>query len=166
MIMEYGTQVCLMPLISGINWATQYNKWWFGTWQTSGQAVGVISLTFHELSKLISQKFDENFKLKLCMCTQSMALCTRTKFQLEILIRNKSSLIHKFERIFWRDGEMLVKHPLAVQISQTTTGFRAWISNYIHTKLWDAVIHSCPKGSLVRLLLMLGHGWLITFHIK
>ena len=38
----------------------------------------------------------ENFKLKLCMCAQSMALGTRTKFQLEILIRSTISAIHKF----------------------------------------------------------------------
>ena len=31
--------------------------------------------------------YAENFKLKLCTCAQSMALGTRTKFQLEILIR-------------------------------------------------------------------------------
>ena len=31
--------------------------------------------------------YAENFKLKLCTCAQSMALGTRTNFQLEILIR-------------------------------------------------------------------------------
>ena len=31
--------------------------------------------------------YAENFKLKSCTCAQSMALVTRTKFQLEILIR-------------------------------------------------------------------------------
>ena len=33
----------------------------------------------------------------MCMCTQSMALGTRKKFQLEILIRSTISAIHKFQ---------------------------------------------------------------------
>ena len=42
--------------------------------------------------------YGENFKLKLyCTCTQSMALGTYTKLQLEILIKkNMISAIHKF----------------------------------------------------------------------
>ena len=39
--------------------------------------------------------YGENFKLKMCMCAQSMALGTRTKFQLEILVRSMISAIHK-----------------------------------------------------------------------
>ena len=41
--------------------------------------------------------YGENFKLKLCTCAQGMALGTRTKFQLEILIRNTVSAIRKFQ---------------------------------------------------------------------
>ena len=41
--------------------------------------------------------YSENFRLKLCTCAQSMALGTRTKFQLEILIRSTISAIHKFQ---------------------------------------------------------------------
>ena len=40
--------------------------------------------------------YDQNFKLKLCTCAQSMALGTHTKFQLEILITSTISAIHKF----------------------------------------------------------------------
>ena len=40
--------------------------------------------------------YDQNFKLKLCTCAQSMALGTRTKFQLEILITSTNSAIHQF----------------------------------------------------------------------
>ena len=65
--------------------------------------LGVVSLTFHELqnnhAKIHNARnpiYSENSKLKLCMCAQSMALGTRTKFQLEILIRNTISAIHKF----------------------------------------------------------------------
>ena len=45
----------------------------------------------------------------------------------------------------------------------------AWISlNNIHTFLWDVITHPCPNfnGSLVKLPLKLGHGWVITSHIK
>ena len=41
--------------------------------------------------------YDENFKLKICTCAQGHALGTRTKFQLEILIRTTISAIHKFQ---------------------------------------------------------------------
>ena len=41
--------------------------------------------------------YGENFNLKICTCAQSMALGTRTKFQLEILIRSMISAIHKFQ---------------------------------------------------------------------
>ena len=40
--------------------------------------------------------YGDNFKLKFCMCTQSIALGTRTKFQLKICMRNMISAIHKF----------------------------------------------------------------------
>ena len=41
--------------------------------------------------------YGEIFKLKLCTCAQSHALGTRSKFQLEILIRMTISAIHKFQ---------------------------------------------------------------------
>ena len=40
--------------------------------------------------------YAENFKLKLCTCAQSMALGTRAKFQLEIIIRSTILVIYKF----------------------------------------------------------------------
>ena len=40
--------------------------------------------------------YGDNFKLKLCACAQSIALGTRTKFQLEIRITIPISTIHKF----------------------------------------------------------------------
>ena len=43
--------------------------------------------------------YGENFKLKLCMCAQSHALGTRTKFQLEILTINVISGIVYFREI-------------------------------------------------------------------
>ena len=80
---------------------------------------GVVSLTLCEFSKIIAWKYtmpeirnqiyDENVKLKLCTCSQSMALDTRAKFQLEILIRSTISPIHKFRENFmessWNVGD-------------------------------------------------------------
>ena len=41
--------------------------------------------------------YGEIFKLKFCMCTQSIALGTHTKFQLEILMRGMISAVQKFQ---------------------------------------------------------------------
>ena len=49
--------------------------------------------------------------MKLCTCTQSMALVTRSTFQLEILIRSTIYAMHKFWEQFWRARETLVKQP-------------------------------------------------------
>ena len=53
----------------------------------------------NNLSKIHNTRnhiYGENFKLKLCACAQSMALGTRTKYQLEICITSHISAIHKF----------------------------------------------------------------------
>ena len=63
----------------------------------------VVSLTFRALRNNLAKMYNarnhfyaENFNLKFCTCAQSIALDTRTKFQIEILIRNTISAIHKF----------------------------------------------------------------------
>ena len=43
--------------------------------------------------------YDENLSLQLCTCAQSMALGTRTKFQLQIIITTTISAMQKFEDI-------------------------------------------------------------------
>ena len=56
----------------------------------------------HILSKFVyckNRTSYENFKLKLCMCAQSLALGTRTNFQLEILTINVISGIVYFREI-------------------------------------------------------------------
>ena len=42
------------------------------------------------------------------------------------------------------------------------------ISNYIHMKLWDVITYPYPNfnSNLINLLLKIGHGYEITFHIK
>ena len=55
--------------------------------------------------------YGANFKLKLCTCAQSMALGTRTKFQLEMLIGSAISATHKFRENILRARETLVKQP-------------------------------------------------------
>ena len=53
----------------------------------------------NNLAKIYSARnniYAENLKLKLCTCTQGHALGTRTKFQLEILIRSTILVIYRF----------------------------------------------------------------------
>ena len=64
---------------------------------------GVVSLLV-KIYKVRNHIYGENFKLKLWMCVQSMALGTCTKLQLESLI-SMISAIHKFQenilKILW-----------------------------------------------------------------
>ena len=60
----------------------------------------------------------ENFKLKLCTCAQSYALGTRTKFQLEILIRSTVPAIHKFWENILESSR---------NVNQTIPGHRGWV---------------------------------------
>ena len=90
---------------------------------------GCFTLTFHELFKRISQKYTMpeitfivrisswNFVPRLCTCAQSMALGTRTKFQLEILIRSTISAKQKFREIILESLR---------NVSETTP----WTSNF------------------------------------
>ena len=53
----------------------------------------------------------ENFTLKLCTGAQSMALGTRTKFQLEIHTINVFSGVVYFRKLFWRARKTLEQQP-------------------------------------------------------
>ena len=65
-----------------------------------GCFTNVLRALQNNLAKIYNARnntYAENFKLKLCTCAQSMALGTRTKFQLEILIiRSTILVIYKF----------------------------------------------------------------------
>ena len=53
----------------------------------------------NNLVKIYSDRnhnYDENFKLKLCTCAQSMVLGTHTKFHIEIYIKSTIFAIQKF----------------------------------------------------------------------
>ena len=76
-----------------------YQDWCGVQWVPRGCFTNVLLALQNNLAKIYKTRNDiygENFKLKLCACAQSMALGTRTKFQLEILIRSTISAIHKF----------------------------------------------------------------------
>ena len=77
-------------------WAhTPFMKWSPGSCFTSvSQALQNNLAKIHNIRNHIHGK---NFKLKLCTCTQSMALGTHTKFKLEILMKSTISVIHKFQ---------------------------------------------------------------------
>ena len=71
-----------------------------------------------------------NFKLKLCVWAQSMALGSRTKFQLEILtILSKCVFRYCFTRLFWRARETLVKQPPGWSLSDCFEVVKFHISN-------------------------------------
>ena len=60
----------------------------------TGFITNVARALQNNLAKIYNARnhiYGENFKLKLCACAQSMALGTRTKFQLEIFIRSTTS---------------------------------------------------------------------------
>ena len=109
---------------AGVIWIFPHGMWssWFieqlgerGIHRTPGGGFTNVSRAFkNNLVKIHNARnhiYGENFKLKLCMCAQSMALGTHTKFQLGILIRRTISAKQNFERISWRAHETLVKHP-------------------------------------------------------
>ena len=77
----------------------------FGVWTlvviispSGGCFTSVSRALQNNLAKIYNASYHiygENFKLKLCTCAQSMALGTRTKFQLEMLMGSAISAIHK-----------------------------------------------------------------------
>ena len=89
---------------------------WILAWRSHGKIMELFSEIFmgtqpggcftnisralqNNLAKIYKARnniYAENFKLKLCICAQSMALGTHTKFQLEILIRSTILVIYKF----------------------------------------------------------------------
>ena len=70
----------------------------------------------------------------------------------------------------WRDGLMALTVRHACQVREKSalrlSRIKAWISNYIPSFVWDVITHPCPNfnGSLAKLPLKLGHGWVITSH--
>ena len=80
----------------------RWNCRWFETPRCSGDwgcFTNVSRYFQNNLTKKHNTRnhiYGENFKLKLCTCAQSMALGTRTKFQLDIIITSTISEIHKF----------------------------------------------------------------------
>ena len=90
------------------------SQWKMSTQRPGGCFTNISRVLQNNLAKIYSARnhnYDENFKLKLCTCAQSMALGTCPKFQLEILMRIQLLQYTNFERIFWRAGETLVKQP-------------------------------------------------------
>ena len=78
--------------------------WGMGSWRLQripggcfSNVTGALQNNLAKIHNTGNHIYGENFKLKLCTCAQSHALGTRTKFQLEILIRTTISAIHKFQ---------------------------------------------------------------------
>ena len=90
-------------ILSGRNVPKASETSWHWTIHHSGGCFTYVSQGLQNiLSKFVYYRIhtsSENFKLKLCMCTQSHALGTHTKFQLEILTINIISGIVYFREI-------------------------------------------------------------------
>ena len=91
--------------ITSPQWGNSTEDWHIpltkGHWcvKPGGCFTNVSRALQNNLAKIYNARnhiYGENFKLKLCTCAQSMALCTSANFQLEILKRSTISAIHKF----------------------------------------------------------------------
>ena len=78
---------------------------------TRGCFTNVLQDNLTKIYNAGSHIYGENFNLNICMYDQSVALNTGTKFQLEILRKGAISVIHKFDKSFWKGRETLVKQP-------------------------------------------------------
>ena len=100
----------------------------------SARLQGVVSLLFRELFKIIPRKYtmpEITFMVRISrwnfVRAQSMALGTRTIFQLEIHIRSKISAIHKFRENIWESSRNVSETPpcifsaLGMEILQSCT---------------------------------------------
>ena len=87
----------------------------------------------------------ENLNMELCTCAQSMALGTRTKFHLQILIRTTISAIHKFQENILESSRNVSETPPGLLKIHWLTG----VSVPIFTPLQKIIIHrSCPAIDL------------------
>ena len=69
----------------------------------------------------------------------------------------------------YKQKGVLLWWPLLALLDWNPVSFfkSTWMNNYIHVKQWDVITHPCPNfnSGLVKPLLKLGHGWVITSHI-
>ena len=84
----------------------------------------------------------ENFKLKICMCNQSMTLGTHTKLQLEILMSSMISAIHKFRENILEGSQ---------NVSETPPGLKSLAGIYLWKQglLWIRLQSPHSPGSPV-----------------
>ena len=78
---------------------------------------------------------DENFKLKLCTCAQSLALGTRTKFQIDIFTTNVISGVVYFRGILFSmdDSGVFTSIPTLFILHQFHINFVLWIMDHFVT---------------------------------
>ena len=87
-----------------VNITVSLNCLWICSWilWPAGCFTNVLRALQNVLSKFVYCRYlssAENFKVKLCMCAQSMALGTHTKFQIKILNRSMIYNIVYFHKI-------------------------------------------------------------------
>ena len=86
-----------------------------------------------KLHNIINHISVYKFKLKLYMCSQSMALYRLTKFKLENLIKVQFLQYTNFKRIFWRAPETLVKQPPSHMAQEEIS---EWFHSIKHKYIW------------------------------
>ena len=88
-------------------------------------------------------------------------------YEYKIFIASCTDNIYDLENERWLLGDM-TDH-VGIYGSRVAEGLSAFnvglVSNYTHVKQPDAITHPCPdfQGSLVKPLLKLWHGWVITY---
>ena len=69
---------------------------------------------------------------------------------------SKATLMNMDKYFMWIHYEYLHNHNkakhnktvcifLGIYCNSTSIGIRSWVSNYIHVKQWDVIIHTCPN---------------------
>ena len=92
-----------------IKWK-HFPRYWGGCFTKVSRALQ------NNLAKICNARnhiYDENFKMKLCMCALNHALDIRTKFQLEILSRNMVPAIHTFRENILESSQNVCETPQA-----------------------------------------------------
>ena len=135
----------------------------------------VLRALQHNLAKIYNgrnRNYDANFKLKVCTWCRSMALGTRTNFQLEILSKSSISAIYKFrENVLessWNVSETL-PWLLALPGHQQPWYWLCRIGRPLSYLRWGLTEYSGRNRSnslLLTLFVSSGHQWVPCYHNK
>ena len=98
------------------------------------RVVSLMQVLQNNLMKIYNAtnyNYGENFKLKLCICVQSMALGTCTKLWLEILIRSMISDIHKFPENILESSLNIIETAPRPSVSTVLTKYALHMTSFM-----------------------------------